>query len=132
MDDKHIESGERRVNSDLKTSPQLIQAAVQRINEMTSLLYEIKAGTPLGKILVVLINLCPPVRDGRSTEKTDFTGVPVSGLAELAGVTEKELRESLICLQQQGIIFYRPLFSVEIKIGYFGKFVRFIVKQLTD
>ena len=84
---------------------EFVQKKVDRINLMASLLYEIKAGTPQGRVAVLLLNLYLPV-DGVH-QSPGVLSLPT--LAGLAGVREEELHAALDFLQQKGIISYRLL-----------------------
>lgn len=95
MNDKHIKS--------LK----FIQDLAERIEFMTFLLFEIKARTPLGRILIFLLNLTSHT-EGVSDEKVALKSIPIAVFIESTGVTEEELWESLEHLQQKGIIYYGP------------------------
>lgn len=92
-------------SSDQTEAQTQIKKMVSQINVMTNLLYEVKADTPLGKTLKVLLNLfLNKGKDG----VLDLAGVSYQKLANLTGVTEKELQVSLDYLQQEGIIAYKP------------------------
>lgn len=82
-----------------------IKKMVSRVNLMQDLLYEIKADTPLGKTVKVLLNLffC----EGEY-QALDLTGISYCKLANLIGISLTELQESLEYLQRQGVISYRP------------------------
>lgn len=85
-----------------------IKKMVSRVNLMRELLFEIKADTPLGKTVKVLLNsfLC----EGEGGDGTlDLTGISYHKLANLIGISQTELQESLEYLQQQGVIFYKPV-----------------------
>lgn len=86
---------------------EFIQKKVDRINLMANLLYEVKSGTPLGRVTVILLNLYFP-EAGAPAQKSPGV-LSISILASLAGVSELELRSVLDFLQQKGIISYRLL-----------------------
>ncbi|KJS12798.1 MAG: hypothetical protein VR67_06215 [Peptococcaceae bacterium BRH_c8a] len=83
-----------------------IKTLVSRVNLMRNLLFEIKAETPLGKTVKIILNLffCEG-EDGF----LDLTGISYHKLANLIGISHTELQESLEYLQQQGIILYKKL-----------------------
>lgn len=91
-----------------KSNIQLVKDIVESINTMAALLFEIKAGTPLGKTLKTLFNLCR--RDGKDSAGgvINLTGISFRNLAGMMDITEPELKESLDYLQQNGKIYYRP------------------------
>ena len=82
-----------------------IKKMVSRVNLMRDLLYEIKADTPLGKTVKMLLNLF--LCEGEDWV-LDLTGISYYKLANLIGISLTELQESLEYLQRQGIISYRP------------------------
>lgn len=83
-----------------------IKKMVSRVNLMRDLLFEIKADTPLGKTVKMLLNLF--LCEGEEGI-LDLTGISYHKLANLIGISHTELQESLEYLQQQGIILYRPI-----------------------
>ncbi|WP_027363920.1 hypothetical protein [Desulfotruncus alcoholivorax] len=93
-------------NRDKEEVDAQIKKMVSRVNLMRDLLFEIKAGTPLGKTVKMLLNLflCEG-EDGIF----DLTGISCHKLANLIGISHSELQESLEYLQQQGIILYKPI-----------------------
>lgn len=76
------------------------------LNTMSNLLYEVKAETPLGKTLKVLINLYRRQGETSVNETMKLSGISLHGLACLAGISEAELQQSLDYLRQEGIIIY--------------------------
>jgi len=80
-----------------------IENTVSRLNLMRNLLFEVKADTPLGKTVKTLLNLFSEGNEG----VLDLTGISYNKLANLIGISETELQESLEYLHQQGIISYR-------------------------
>ncbi|MTI85681.1 MAG: hypothetical protein FH756_17735 [Firmicutes bacterium] len=92
------------LNRDEEVNTQ-IKKLVSRVNLMQDLLFEIKADTPLGRTVKMLLNLflCED-EDG----VLDLTGISCQKLANLTGVNHTELQESLEYLQRQGIILYKP------------------------
>jgi hypothetical protein len=70
---------------------------------MIDLLYEIKAGTPLGRILVVLLNASRP-GESDPAGRIKLCDIPLPALACLAGVTHEELTGLLEYLERKGII----------------------------
>lgn len=83
-----------------------IKTMISRVNLMRDLLFEIKADTPLGKTIKMLLNLL--LSDGEDGI-LDLTGLSYQKLASLIGVSHAELQESLEYLQQRGIISYRTI-----------------------
>lgn len=99
---------EHRQNSgEPRVCLEFMQKKVNQINLMANLLYEIKAGTPLGRVTVILLNLPFPSTCSPTLESQAVLSLPT--LAKLAGVSERELRPALDFLQQKGIITYRLL-----------------------
>ncbi|MFZ5633785.1 MAG: hypothetical protein ACOY40_13160 [Bacillota bacterium] len=86
---------------------QLVKNMAHCINTMTFLLYEIKAGTPLGKTVKVLFDLFG--HEGKSSPggTINLSAVSLRTLANSAGISGEELQDSLDCLQRQKVIFYR-------------------------
>ncbi|HHW40524.1 MAG TPA: hypothetical protein GXX19_05110 [Syntrophomonadaceae bacterium] len=86
---------------------QVVQSLARRINLMALLLYEIKAGTPLGKTVELLLDLFR--REGTTTPNGALilTNLSRLDLAELAELSATELQESLDRLARDSIIIYR-------------------------
>lgn len=81
-----------------------IKKIVTQVNLMRDLLFELKADTPLGKTVKTLLNLF--LCKGEE-EVWDLTGISYQKLADLIGISQTELLESLESLQQRGIIAYK-------------------------
>lgn len=62
---------------------------------MALLLYEMKAGTPLGRVLVVFLNLYLHSEYSGGDKRGNLKNIPIKLIAESAGVTAEELREFL-------------------------------------
>lgn len=86
----------------------LARNIVDSIKTMADLLYEIKAGTPLGNTLKTLLNLCH--RDAKVSEGGVMTlpGVSFLALARTTDISENDLQKALDYLQQRGIFNCRP------------------------
>lgn len=82
---------------------QFIQQKVHRMGSMIDLLYEIKAETPVGRILVILFHVILQ-KEVSPAGKINLCGISLPVLAGLAEVTEEELKESIDFLQLKGII----------------------------
>jgi hypothetical protein len=83
-----------------------IRNITDSLNIISNLLYEVKAETPLGKTLKVLINLYRRQCETSVNEILRLSGISSQKLARLAGITEAELQQSLDYLRQKGIIIY--------------------------
>lgn len=68
------------------------------------LLYEMKAGTPLGKTINVLFNLYCYEGKVLAAGSINLIDIPLKKMAGLAGISEEELWDSLDFLHQNGII----------------------------
>lgn len=91
----------------LEGNMQVVQSLARRINLMALLLYEIKAGTPLGKTVELLLDIFR--REGTTTPNGALilTNLSRLDLAELAKLSATELQESLDRLARDSIIIYR-------------------------
>lgn len=83
-----------------------IKKITDSLNTMSNLLYEVKAETPLGKTLKVLINLCRRHGETSVFETVKLPGISLRRLALLAGISRAELQQSLDYLRLKGIIIY--------------------------
>lgn len=83
-----------------------IRNITDNLNTMSNLLYEVKAETPLGKTLKVLMNLYRHHGETSMNETVKLSGISLQGLALLAGISEAELQQSLDSLRRKGIIIY--------------------------
>jgi putative sterol carrier protein len=97
-------------NNKTKDNIELVKNMIFSINSMSTLLYEVKAATPLGKTLHALLNLfIINYEEGKSCSNgaINLTAVSLCHLADFAGIGRGELDEALALLQRQGVIFYR-------------------------
>lgn len=83
-----------------------IRNIMDSLNTMSHLLFEVKAETPLGKTLKVLISLYRRQCETSVNETLTLSGISLQGLARLAGISDAELQQSLDYLRQKGIIIY--------------------------
>ena len=90
-------------NNEYEVKLNLVQAIVNQIDLMLSLLYEIKTGSPIGKTIAILLNIYPLEKVFSNSEETTVN-ISLSSLAGLAEISVAELKESLDYLQQEGII----------------------------
>lgn len=81
---------------------QLVKSIARDISTMSALIYEIKAGTPLGKTIIIAFHLFY-----KSSGK-NICGISSPTLAKMAGVSQDELEDCLDYLQKQKIIVYKP------------------------
>lgn len=90
-----------KFSADQKELDAKIKKMVSQINLMQNLLFEVKADSPIGKTVKILLNLfiCEDKPDG-------LTDISCYKLAVWTGISLTELHESLRYLQQQGIISY--------------------------
>lgn len=88
---------------------QLVKNMVDRLNTMSTLLYEIKAGPPLGKTMNILFNLCRYQGKTSAEGTINLAEVSLKKLAGLAGISEAELIDALDYLHRNGIIIYKAL-----------------------
>ncbi|HBV98218.1 MAG: hypothetical protein JL50_00085 [Peptococcaceae bacterium BICA1-7] len=100
----HLSTGDKQEGKGSQESClRFIQQKARRMGFMIDMLYEIKAETPVGRILVILVNVILR-KEISPAEKIDLCHISLPVLAELAGVTEEELQESIDFLQLKGII----------------------------
>lgn len=107
MTDHNINQEHQHDSGGKKVCLEFIQKKVDQINLMANLLYEIKAGTPLGRVTVILLNLYFSADGNPASESPGVHSLPA--LAGLAGVSEGDLSVALCFLQQKGILSYRLL-----------------------
>ncbi|MDQ0287598.1 hypothetical protein J2Z49_002728 [Desulfofundulus luciae] len=93
MNDK--QSGKTPAAGDETFALKIIRNLAGQIQFMALLLYEIKAGTPLGRVLVVFLNLYLHSECAAGNKRGNLKNIPIKVLAEAAGVTPEELWESL-------------------------------------
>lgn len=103
----------QQVSSSYEANIQLVKNMVNRLNTMSTLLYEINAGTPLGKTVKILFNLYRYEGKTSGSGVINLTGISFHKLANLVEISEAELQESLNFLHQKGFIFYRPALTPE-------------------
>ena len=94
-------------NNKYEAKLNLVQAIVNQIDLMVSLLYEIKTGSPIGKTITILLNIYSLGKGFYNTEETVKVIISLSSLAKLAEISITELKDSLDYLQKEGIINYK-------------------------
>ena len=103
----HKDCQAQRNGNEYEAKLNLVQAIVNQIDLMVSLLYEIKTGSPIGKTITVLLNIYSLGKGFSNTEETEKVIISLSSLARLAEISTTELKDSLDYLQQEGIINYK-------------------------
>lgn len=93
MNDK--QSGKTPVAGDEALTLKIVQNLAGQVQFMALLLYEIKAGTPLGRLLVVFLNLYLNSECALDNQRANLKNIPIKTIAEYAGVTPEELWEFL-------------------------------------
>ena len=102
----HKDCHAKKNSNEYEAKLNLVQAIVNQIDLMVSLLYEIKTGSPIGKTITILLNIYPMEKVFSNTEKTVPVNISLASLARLAEISVTELKESLDYLQREGIICY--------------------------
>lgn len=113
MEQEHLRGRKQREEKKPDANIQLAKKMVNRLNIMSTLLFEIKAGTPLGKTVNILFNLCRYEGKASASGTINLADISLKKLAGLAGISEAELRDSLDFLHRNGIIIYRPVTGPE-------------------
>ncbi|MCG8402735.1 MAG: hypothetical protein MJA84_14270 [Firmicutes bacterium] len=85
----------------------LVEDIAARLNLMRTLLYLLKANTPAGKTAAVLLCLCCSDNAFQKGGNKKIKHIDGDDLAQLVGLSEDELQESLDYLQRQGVISYK-------------------------
>jgi len=88
------QSGKTPVAGDEALTLKIVQNLARQIQFMALLLYEIKAGTPLGRVLVVFLNLYLHSEYAGGNKRGNLKDIPIKVIAA-AGVTPEEIWESL-------------------------------------
>jgi len=109
MEREHSCGGKQRVEKKTDANIQLVKNMVNRLNTMSTLLYEMKAGTPLGKTVNILFNLYRYEGKVSADGAINLIDISLKRLADLAGISKEDLLDSLDFLHRNGIIIYRPV-----------------------
>jgi len=113
MEQEHLCGRKQRVEKKTDANIQLVKKMVDRSNIMSILLYEIKAGIPLGKTVNILSNLCRYEGKASASGTINLADISLKKLAGLARISEAELQDSLDFLHRNGIIIYKPVAGPE-------------------
>lgn len=93
MNDK--QSGETLVAGDEALTLKIVQNLARQIQLVALLLYEIKAETRLGRVLVVFLNLYLHSEYTGGNKRGTLKNIPIELIAESAGVTPEEFWQLL-------------------------------------
>lgn len=92
------------INKEELINLEFIQKEVHRLNSLSAIIYEIKAGTTYGKLLLLFIHLLALQNRIPDHKVHTLNNICLSTMADLTGVTPAELGKSLEYLQQQGVL----------------------------